>query len=336
MRYLVAVAIVLAVTSLGWGWIEESEPNDLNSQADPAQCGDTVYCGFLSWQGDADNFRFTAVAGDSLILLTFDCEGGETNTHLSLYDDNDSVLAVNDNGGPMYYSEIRYAITRTAEYVARVVRGGPSPDSTYNLWIDCPHPPPEDYDLCETARVIPDLPYYNEGSTQGQTNQTGSPAPDVFYTLNIPVTGDYTFMVCSDLFDARVQVLGRCIGDFWDDANEGCNLGAVLTSYGLAPGQYWILVEGTAANEIGEFSLDVTAALPECPPPESVTLSTVGGNPFLDWAEQTGPMYYIVWRSSTSDGAFEHLGTTFFTFFTDSTGYGSLRRFYQITSVCPW
>jgi len=69
--------------------------------------------------------------------------------------------------------------------------------------------------LCETARVIPDLPYYNEGSTQGQTNQTGSPAPDVFYTLNIPVTGDYTFMVCSDLFDARVQVLGRCIGDFW-------------------------------------------------------------------------------------------------------------------------
>ena len=253
-----------------------------------------------------------------------------------LRDAIDSLLAGNDNGGAATFSQIRYAITRTAEYVTRVIQYTPSPDSTYDLIISCPHPPPEDYDLCETARVIPGLPYYNEGSTQGQTNQGGTPAPDVFYSFYNPVTGNYTIIVCSDLFDARVQILGRCVGDYWDDANEGCNLGALLNTYNLAPGQYWIMVEGTTANEIGNFSIEVTAQLPECPPPESVTLSTVGGYPFLDWQELSGPYYYIVWQSNTSNGAFEHLGTTFVTYFIDSTGYSNARRFYQVTSVCPW
>lgn len=330
------MVVLLVFTRICHAWIQENEPNDALWQANPAQCGDTVYCGFLSWQGDADNFRFMAIAGDSLILLTFSCDSSQTNTFLVLYDDQDSVLAVNDNGGPLYFSQIRYAITRTADYVARVIRGGPSPDSTYNLLIDCPHPPPEDYDLCTTARVIPDLPYYNEGSTQGATNQAGTPSPDVFYAFSNPVTGDYTITVCADLFDARVQILGRCIGDFWDDANEGCNLGALLNTYDLAPGQYWIMVEGTAANQIGNFSIEVTAQLPDCPPPVSVTLSTVGGYPFLDWPELAEPSYYIVWRASASNGEFEHLGTTFVTYFTDSTGYSNPRRFYYVTSVCPW
>src|SRR5512139_620005 len=176
------IILLLFFSHVSLAWIEESEPNDEPWQADPAACGDTVHCAMLSGQGDEDCFRFTAIAGDSLLLLTFSCDSSETNTYLALFDDNDSLLAGNDNGGPMYFSQIRYAITRTAEYVTRVIRLAPSPDSTYDLLIDCPHPPPEDYDLCETARVIPGLPYYNEGSTQGQTNQAGTPAPDVFYT----------------------------------------------------------------------------------------------------------------------------------------------------------
>jgi hypothetical protein len=328
--------LILLWTTASYAWIQESEPNDAMWQADPAQCGDTVRCGFLSWVGDADNFRFQGIAGDSVRLLTFDCDGGETNTFMILYDENDSVLAVNDNGGPMYYSQIRYAFSHTADYVVRVMRGGPSPDSTYNLLIDCPHPAPEDYDLCQTARVIPALPYYDEGSTQGATNQAGTAAPDVFYTFNNPIESNYTITVCSDLFDSRVQILGYCIGDYWDDASEGCNLGAVLNTYNLAPGQYWIMVEGTAANQIGDFSFEMTGQLPPCPPPDSVTLSTVGGYPFLDWPEVNGPAYFVVWSCNSVTGDYEHLGTTFTTYFVDSTGYVNTRRFYEVTSVCLW
>jgi hypothetical protein len=334
MKHLLICFFLICRTA--FGYVTESEPNDANAQADPVQCGDTVYCAQLSWQGDADNFRFTAAAGDSLILFTFDCNGSQTNTFLVLFDANDSVLATNDNGGAQYFSQIRRAITQTGEYVARVLRGGPSPDSTYHLWIDCPHPPPEDYDLCETARVVPSLPYYNEGSTAGQTNQAGTPAPDVFYRFSNPTTGTYHIVVCADFFNARVQILGHCIGDFLDDADTGCNLGADLTTFNLPPATYLIMVEGTAANQYGDFSIEINAQLTECPTPQNVVLTKVGGYPFLDWPELDGPAYYIVWKCATVNGDYEHAGTTVFTYFTDSTGYSSARRFYYVSAVCPW
>jgi fibronectin type 3 domain-containing protein len=67
-----------------------------------------------------------------------------------------------------------------------------------------------------------------------------------------------------------------------------------------------------------------------------VVLSQVGGYPFLDWPEQPGPDYYLVWRCDTPDGQYGHAGTTFTTSFTDSTGFTNSRRFYYVTSVCPW
>ncbi len=333
-KHLLIAAAFSAQSSLAW--VTESEPNDAFSQADPVQCGDTVYCAQLASAADADNFRFTAALGDSVFLLTFGCNGSQTNTFLVLCDANDSVLAVNDNGGAQYFSQIRRAITETGEYVVRVLRGGPSADSTYSLSIECPHPPPEDYDLCEHARAIPALPYYDEGSTAGATHQAGTPAPDVFYRFSNPVTGTYYITVCSDLFNSRVQILGHCIGDYLDDADTGCNLGAALTTYNLAIGDYYLMVEGTAANQFGDFSLEVTAQLAECPTPQPIVLTRVGGLPLLDWPELDGPAYYIVWSSAAVNGEYEHLGTTVFTYFTDSTGFSSARRFYYVTAVCPW
>ena len=314
----------------------EDEPNNDAAHANPVQCGDTVYCAQFSPWSDPDHFRFTAIIGDSIILTTFSCEGSQTDTWLLLFDDQDSVLAANDNGGPGNFSQIRYAAPATAEYVVRVLRNQESVDSTYNLLINCPHPAPEAYDLCETARVISALPYYNEGSTAGATHQAGTPSPDVFYRFSTAIEGTFIITVCSELFDARVQILGFCIGDYGDDASEGCDLGAALTVYFLPPGQHLILVEGTAANQIGDFSLEVTAQLSECPRPEDVVLTRVGGYPFLDWPQLEGPMYYVVWQSNVMNGEYEHLGTTVFTYFTDSTGYAASRKFYYVTAVCPW
>jgi hypothetical protein len=317
-------------------FVTEHEPNNSIETANPIACGDTVYCAVLSDQMDLDHFRFSAYIRDSIVVRTFSCEGSNTNTYIVLYDDRDSVLAVDDNTGPAEFSEIRYVAPRTGNYIVRVFHFLALTDTSYNLVVNCTEHPMEGYDLCTTPRIIPALPYYNEGSTLGMTSQCGTAAPDVFYRFHNPVSNTLYITVCTDEFDARVQILGRCCNDFFDDADLGCDLGAQLTSYNVAAGDYFILVEGTNANEVGNFTIEVTAQMPQCPAPQEVVLETIGGYPALDWPEVAGPSYFVVWYSSSATGIYDHLGTTFYTYFIDSSGYVGQKRFYKVTSVCPW
>lgn len=317
-------------------YVTEHEPNDDFETANVIQCGDTVYCAALSPLYDIDHFRFHVAARDSIVATTFPCEGSVSNTLIVLYDDHDSLLAVDDDSGPGMFSRIQYVAPRDADYLLRVLRHVSYPDCTYSLLVYCPQHLPEDYDLCTTPRIIPSLPYYNEGTTLGMTSQCGTAAPDVFYRFHNPALGNLSITVCADYFDARVQILGRCCNDFMDDAYLGCNLGAQLISYNVSPGDYFIMVEGTSANQFGNFTIEVTAQLPDCPAPGPVVLYTVGGYPMLDWPEVVGPSYFVVWSSFNAGGPYDHLGTTFFTFFVDSGGFTGPRKFYQVTSVCPW
>jgi hypothetical protein len=316
--------------------IAEQEPNNELSQANPVSCGDTVYCAMMTPWYDPDHFVCFVNAGDSLILSTFSCNGSLTNTFLVLFDDRDSILASDNDNGPDQFSQINYSISRTGYYTARVLRMQNSADSTYCLCVDCRIPVPENYDLCTSPRIIAVLPYYDEGTTYGMTNQCGTTSPDVFYIFHNPIIGDYFIQVCSEFFDARVQLLTGCCGEYLDDADTGCNLGAILATYSLPIGDYVVMVEGTATQQMGDFSISISAQLPECPQPDSLIVTTIGGLPFLDWPQLTGPMYYIVWQAVSSDGPFEHLGTTVFTYFVDSLGFAAPRRFYQVTAVCPW
>ncbi|HEY3295576.1 MAG TPA: hypothetical protein VGL38_09055 [bacterium] len=316
--------------------VTEDEPNNTSQTANLIACGDTVYCADLATTGDLDHFRFHAWMQDSIIATTVPCDGSVTNTVLALCDDRDSLLTVNQNDGPGLFSEIRYVAPRSADYVLRVLRHPAYPDCTYSLILRCPIHLPESYDYCTTPRVIPSLPYYDEGCTAGMTSQCGTGAPDVFYRFHHPATGNLYVTVCSDFFDARVQILGQCCNEFMDDADTGCNLGAELTVWFLPAGDYYILVEGTSANQVGYFSLDVSAQLPGCPAPGPVVLGSVGGYPLLDWPEVTGPSYFVVWYSPTANGIYDHLGTTPFTYFVDSSGTAAHTRFYKVTSVCPW
>jgi hypothetical protein len=335
--YLNTLFIILALicAPLSALAITEQEPNDQVWQSNPAVCGDTVICATIDPLPSTDCFRFSTLTVDSIILETFPC-GGDVNTFLILYNDRDSIVATNDDGGPGHCSLIRYRAPGPAEYCARVMRGGPAPDSTYSLWISCRNGPPEDYDYCDGARIIEELPYYNEGSTIGATDHGGTASPDVFYEFYNPVVGNYTITVCTTLWDARAQVLGLCLGDYWDDANTGCGLGAVFTTYGLAVGQYFIMVEGVAANQQGDFSIEVEAFLPPCPTPEFVVVTRVGVLPFLDWPDYSGPANYLVYSAPTPTGPWTMAGAPVFSYFTDSSGYTSQRKFYQVTSVCPW
>ncbi|MDD5089140.1 MAG: hypothetical protein PHI18_10145 [bacterium] len=316
--------------------IGESEPNNDFAHADPVQCGDTVLCATLDPETEFDHYRIHLDAGDSLVACAFSCEGSITNTVMVLFNDRDSILAVDDNSGPQWFSQIRYRSFCSANYIIRMLKHPDTPDSAYSLVFDCSAFPPEDYDLCETARIIPSLPYYDEGSTLGQTDQCGTDAPDVFYRLVIPGGSTLFVTVCTDEFDARVQVIGRCYGDYWDDADEGCGLGAELACFSLSEGEYYLLVEGVSGGQVGDFSITVNAALPGCPEPQPLVLGRVGDYPLLDWPQFAAPSYYVIWYALAADGPWEHLGTSLFTYFVDSTGYADARRFYRVTAVCPW
>jgi hypothetical protein len=320
-----------------FSFVTESEPNNTIAQADRIQCGDTVYCAVLDGLGDLDHFRFAAVAQDSIIVHTESCGDSLTNTVLVLFDDHDSLLAVNDNGnGSGGFSRIRYRALYSGDYVVRVLRQS-FYDSLYTLVLQCPRGVPEAYDLCSSPRIIPSFPYYNEGSTRGMTDsRCGTPSPDVFYKFYNPVLSHIMVTVCSNPFDARVQLMSQCCGGFLDDASEGCLNGADITCLNLPEGDYYIMVEGAQTQQVGEFSISVTAITPGCPQPGPVVLTTIGGYPFLDWPEVAGPSYFIVWQTTSLSGFWEHLGVAFTTYFVDSTGFAGTRKFYRVTAVCPW
>jgi len=337
MKAAAFVWLFLYLSSYGrCATLTESEPNNDIASANPISCGDTVLCAQLAPPNDIDHFRFWAAITDSIVVFTVPCSGSQTNTLMVLYDPQDSIIAVNDDGGEGYYSMIQCVAAVSGEYTVRVILNNPTTDSTYSLGVICPAYEPENYDHCDAPRSVGAFPYSDSGTTLGMTNDCGTAAPDVFYKLHNPAESDLLITVCSDHFDARVQIMDGCCSGFGDDASEGCNLGAVLPLYDLPEGYYSLLVEGTAAGESGNFTLEVTAQLPDCPPPGPVVLMTIGGLPFLDWPEVSGPSYYVVWQCNSVDGEYEHLATTFLTYYQDSTGYVGSRRFYHVTSVCLW
>lgn len=315
--------------------VTESEPNNDFGSADSIACRDTVACATAPG-ADVDYYRFSVFYGDSIVLTTFSCNGSATNTLLALYDDRLTLVASDDDGGPLHFSRIRYLSLRAGTYFARASRHLSSADSSYHLLLECPLRVSGGMDTCGGARIVPALPYYNEATTLGMTHQCGTAAPDVFYRLNNPAVSNLFVTVCSDFFDSRVQLLGRCCGDFLDDANTGCNRGAELVAFGLPAGEYFVLVEGTSATQAGDFSIEITAQFPGCAPPQPLVLGNVGGYPLLDWPPQAGPSYFVIWRAQAVEGPFEHLGTTTQTFFIDSLGFASPRRYYSVTAVCPW
>jgi hypothetical protein len=323
--------------------VSEIEPNNDLEHTNLIQPGDTVYCANLPL-GDVDHFRFLAPGGDSLYLRTFPCNDSRTNTWICLFDDNLNIIEADDNDGPMEFSVVGVWVPHTAYYRLRVMRGDThaDSDSTYSLWVDCRTPVPEDYDFCETARVVHELPYFDEGDTWGKMNNIGTDAPDVFYRFTQPVTSDVFLEVCSESWDSRVQIIGRCMGDYGDDESVGClgseglGEGATLISYDLPADDYYVVVEGTSEFESGEFTLEIRPYFPECPTPQNLVVASIGGEPVLDWNDVPEAAYYIILQAPSLDAPFEHLGVSFDSFYEDPDGFTADQRFYQVITVCPW
>jgi len=328
------LGVCLCVGQLLFG-VQEYEPNDDFEQANEIVCSDTIYCATLEPTDDEDFFRFIGQANDTLVAFTFNCEGSNTNTFLWLFDSTQEVLAENDGGGEDYFSCIEYILPYDGKYFLMVDEVEPFFDSAYCLTLDCQALTPP-HDLCAQARVVGGIPYQDASSTFGCGSECPTSAPDVWYFMSNPVERTLIFSVCMTNFHARVQVMGECCDEFYDDSDYGCGDGAILTVPNMAVGNYYIIVEGINASEAGDFIFQVNGETQPCPSPTELTLATVGGYPFLFWEEATGAVLYIIWQSSDANGTYEHAGSTTDTYWTDYTGYSAVRRFYRVTASCPW
>ncbi|MCL4305718.1 hypothetical protein KJZ99_07365 [bacterium] len=311
----------------------ESEPNNTFQQANPIQCGDTVLCAHLDGHG-ADFFRFQLPAGDSVYIRTFSCETPE-NTMILLYDSLNTLIGVDDNSGPGAFSTIALFPLTTQMCYLQVLDPSGQSTGTYSLALQCQHMFSGPHDLCANARPVTFFPYYDESTTFGAGSEGGTAAPDVFYRLSLATPADLYIQVCSEFFNARVQILSQCVSGYLDDADTGsCLLGADLYSYGLTARDYLIMVEGTTANQFGEFSIEISPALGECPPVPNLLIFSVGNVPFLDWPDVAEADYYLIEGALNGEGPFEGITTTIESYWQDFNGFALARRFYRVRSIC--
>ncbi|MBU1937175.1 pre-peptidase C-terminal domain-containing protein [bacterium] len=329
------VGVLLGLSCFLFG-ASEQEPNDDFSQATFIAQGDTIFCAMLDPSRDMDFFKFLGSSGDTLITYTLNCEDSHTDTYLSLFDSLEDVLAYDNNSGDSAFSRIEYELPYNGTYYLRVVKIQSTPDSSYSLIVDLNTLTVASHDCCAYAHVVDGIPYQESSSTVWCGSECGTPSPDVWYFFSNPSQRTLVFSACMTDFHARVHVMGGCCEQFGDDSEDGCGDGAILMIPDIPVGDYYILVEGTDIGEVGNFIFQVNGETQPCPEPEELTLATVDGYPFLFWESVSGASFYVIWQSNSPDAGFEHTGTTFDTYWTDSTGFSGTKRFYRVTTYCPW
>lgn len=333
MRYVCLILLFASATVFA-RIVHESEPNDHFTTADSIACGDTVECAHLDIS-EGDFYRLTVPGGDSVYFRTLPCEGSNEDTYILLYDSNYGLIAYNDDSGPQEFSTLGVFLPFNQLCYVQVVDPAGNSTGGYDLAVHCQFVPSGPNDLCSQARQVTFWPYYDEGTTFGAGSEIGTAAPDVFYQFTLATPGDIFVQVCSPGFDARVQVLLACGSGLMDDASEGtCELGADLYSFGLQTQTYYLLVEGTSAGQFGEFTIEISPVLGECPTPQELKIFDVGGLPFLDWLDVPEADLYLIEQASNGQGPWEALDLTPETFWQDPVGFGLTRRFYRVRSIC--
>ncbi|MBK6765274.1 MAG: hypothetical protein IPG71_02855 [bacterium] len=327
-------ALLLWLCSLAYADIvSESEPNNSFAQANLISCGDTVQCAHLDGVGP-DFFRFAMPAGDSVYLRTLLCETQES-TIIVLYDSAQQFITMDINNGPQEFSVIGYYSTYPQYCYVQILSRFGNSFNTYNFVVDCLDQIVGLHDVCSTARPVTFFPYYDESTTAGCGSEGGTAAPDVYYGLSLATPGDVFIQICSEFFDARVQILTQCVSGYMDDASEGtCQLGADLYSFGLLPQDYYIMVEGTSLLQAGAFSIEVAPVLQECPPVPWLVLGIVANEPFLEWPEVPEADSYLIEAALSANGPFEALAVTSQSFWQDPVGFALPQRFYHVRALC--
>jgi hypothetical protein len=101
------------------------------------------------------------------------------------------------------------------------------------------------------------------GTTVGNQNYVGNPAPDAFFEIVITESGPVTFSLCDGgtNYDSFLRLYNGCptTGGVEIGANDdACGLQSELV-VALDPGTYWLVVEGYSSAS-GNYSLDINCA----------------------------------------------------------------------------
>jgi hypothetical protein len=180
-------------------------------------------------------------------------------------------------------------------------------------------------DTCDTATVIASLPYSDDGTTVGYTNDydevcpySGSLSPDVVYayTPAADTTVNVSLCVGTTNYDTKLYIYeGSCPGAGAVACNDDSCAAPLFPStfissvegVALTGGQtYYFVVDGYGGDE-GPYTIDISEA---APPPACPTQGTLHGQPVHppsspDWGAYTSgePTWadYTVYDSFTGD-----------------------------------
>jgi len=130
-------------------------------------------------------------------------------------------------------------------------------------------------DVISTATAIPGLPYSDNGTTTGYTNDydeacpyTGSTAPDVVYSYAPADDQSIDIDLCGTAYDSKLYVyendvttLIACNDDYYSDADCGYYTSALFGVDLIAGNTYYIIIDGYGTSS-GSYILNVEQAIP--------------------------------------------------------------------------
>ena len=277
--------------------VSEVEPNDTPAQATPLGCGNTLRPAEIAVQAvrDTDWISFTANAGD-LITFGTDDDGPSPvgDTRISIVsDDGTTVLASDDDGGPVAYSLVAICAPYTGTYYGRVAAFS-SQTGTYMAFLTCA-PSGAPNDRCAgaiplacgpialsgtTANACPDYTLPESGCTGFFAN-----GRDVVYRLDV-LAGDSLYLdYAQSAADASIYIVADCA-----DPAGTCIAGEDSTLVGghetlshtfAAAGTYYLILDSFSPGSGGPWT--ATGAL-TCVPDQVDTLASA----HLE-ADLTGP-----------------------------------------------
>ena len=159
--------------------------------------------------------------------------------------------------------------------------------------------------------------YYNgisySDTYNGDNSNMGQYGPEVWYWFEVTATTDVTVSLCGSNFDTYIHILddyGNEIMDN-DDSNE-CGYQSHLKAEGLAPGYYYIVVEGYG-GATGDFT---------------VTISPPSGTPVVAGAKMSDAINAGVF---SSNGSYSHMLSNDNPCLGNDIGEPSLDIYYKFT-----
>lgn len=254
--------------------VPEVEPNDDFASANAATCGDLIRPAAVDYPDDIDWISFTANAGD-LITIGTDADGDAPidDTIIGLFDAGGVQLAIDDDSGPGYYSQIsNFPAPATGTYYFGIIAYDAEAVGTYQAFITCqaaPSAPPND--LCAGAIELPCGAVNLSGSTSGATNNynpgtagcTGYTAAglDVVYMITA-YNGQGINLTYTSSADASFYIVTDCadpVGTCLVGADDTVSGQAETLSYNFpASGTYYLVLDSYGTNTFGNWTLTGT------------------------------------------------------------------------------